>query len=573
MVFSPKNLIYNLMKWILNRQRFLNEAKIRDYLLEPQIKKVKSRWGEKYLDYEEVTPTKWINQGKWKLSEEDKYLALGAFFMCNFKRIFDDISKLVENEKLVDAINNAVDYDLLKKFFDGSDFLKVLQNFDIKKPTLDQISLFTYSIFKKININETRADSMIQKDENGRPIQDENGNMLRVQKNPGDILYTNNLVSLHSFINDYSTCFGEKFIDIFSRDLYDFINIASSKENDYEIDFEILNKDIYLVITHDPKFVLNMSISKFYSSCQHLYTGGYASQLLSNVFDPNSIPAFLLFETEIYSDDELISEFLPLSRMMIRSIEEFNSDDNPKIFFDRSYPDRMNDGGGIFSKIVEKYSQNINESGDPDIEYYYFTPDIDIEDTLDTPYMDRLGLRKGTLIGKNIKKLYLSRLGSNMSSIKISPEANIKEIIIDTDTLPTSLDFSKLKLNWLKFKYLSVFNLEKFKDLNSNSIAFEKCKISPEVINGLNSITLKNLQFKSCDLPEDFDYSEFSKVGELDELQFIYSLNNLDELKNIIQHITPKKLTITSDLTQGESKDFINELRRKMKVEILGPKI
>jgi hypothetical protein len=35
-----------------------------------QAIQVSERWGEKYLDYDEVTPTNKI-QGKWKLSEED----------------------------------------------------------------------------------------------------------------------------------------------------------------------------------------------------------------------------------------------------------------------------------------------------------------------------------------------------------------------------------------------------------------------------------------------------------------------------------------------------------------------
>jgi hypothetical protein len=46
---------------------------------------------------------------------------------------------------------------------------------------------------------------------------------------------------------------------------------------EYELDFEIFNRDIYLSISHNPKDILNMSISKFYSSCQHLYSGSHNS--------------------------------------------------------------------------------------------------------------------------------------------------------------------------------------------------------------------------------------------------------------------------------------------------------
>ena len=60
------------MKYIKDRQKFLNEAKLRDVIFQRQAKEVSRIWGEKFLDYEEVTATDKITQGKWKLSEEDK---------------------------------------------------------------------------------------------------------------------------------------------------------------------------------------------------------------------------------------------------------------------------------------------------------------------------------------------------------------------------------------------------------------------------------------------------------------------------------------------------------------------
>jgi hypothetical protein len=60
------------------RDFFIKEKKIRDVILRNSYSSF-GRWGEKYLDYDEVTPTNKIIQGKWKLSEEDKYKALGAF--------------------------------------------------------------------------------------------------------------------------------------------------------------------------------------------------------------------------------------------------------------------------------------------------------------------------------------------------------------------------------------------------------------------------------------------------------------------------------------------------------------
>ena len=62
-------------------------------------------------------------------------------------------------------------------------------NFESRKPTIDQITCLFEPVFRKLSVNDTKATSMIQKDENGRPIKDEEGNMLRVVKEAGDPVY------------------------------------------------------------------------------------------------------------------------------------------------------------------------------------------------------------------------------------------------------------------------------------------------------------------------------------------------------------------------------------------------
>ena len=57
------------MKWIKTRNYFLKEAKIKDVILPKQAAQVKSQWGEKWLDAEEIEPTEKIIQGVWKLSK------------------------------------------------------------------------------------------------------------------------------------------------------------------------------------------------------------------------------------------------------------------------------------------------------------------------------------------------------------------------------------------------------------------------------------------------------------------------------------------------------------------------
>ena len=278
-------------------------------------------------------------------------------------------------------------------------------DFDASKPTIDQISLIYDPVFKALSVGATKATEVIQKDENGRPVKDENNQMVKIQKIAGDPIYDKNLVNIKTFIEGYNRCYDEK-VDqngFYSNGIPEVISISKENHNtDYKLDFEIWNRDIYLSINHKAQDILNMAISTFFSSCQHLYTGGYRSQLLGNIFDPNSIPAFLIFDTPIHWNDEKISDFLPLTRMMVRNIENFDSDDNEtKIFFDRAYPDRMKQ---IFGELITKYTKM------EDIEntnHYYFTPDIDInDDEINEPYMDMIGIRRKPFIGVNTKSLY-----------------------------------------------------------------------------------------------------------------------------------------------------------------------
>lgn len=556
------------MKWIKSRKKFLNEAKIRDVILPKQAKEVSNVWGEKYLDYEEVDPTSNIEQGKWKLSDEDKYVVLSAFLDSNIKKVEEDFSTLPD--KLNDILSRSIDVEMIKSSIGGKNVL--FNNFNIKSPTIDQIVHIFDNVFRKLSLGETKGTEMIKKDEDGRPERDSDGNIIKIQKEAGDPVFSNNLVNINSFISDYNSCYPDDAVDasIFTNyNISQLRNLATTTENrSYSVaDMEIFNKDIYLSISHNPRDILNMSISKFYSSCQHLYGGGYRDQVLGNVFDPNSIPAFLIFETPIFVDDEKINDFLPLSRMIIRNIEGFNDSDEKVLYFDRAYPDRMRE---TFIDIVEKYTSNENTNKDIGELKYIWAPDIDISDELRMPYHDYLSPKKVPMIGKNTKSLYLNR-NHDWSKIKISPQAKLKEVIIETTDLPQNLNDFKFNPDWIKFKFLKLNNLDPFKGMMTDSIAFDKCKIEGGVVNDLNNRELKKLQFISCDIPGELD---LSNIKGLEELHIIYSVESLDEIMSInLDNI--KKLVLSGDLIKTkEDKLKISELKRSgKKIEIIGPVI
>jgi len=554
------------MKWIKTREKWLNEAKIRDVIFPRQAKEISYNWAEKYLDYEEVEPTDKIKQGKWKLSDEDRIEVLSAFFECNMGNLIELFSNLPDkfNTILSESINDSL--------LPEEDKI-VMHELNIQAPTIDQMVFIFNNVFRKLDINQTRATEMIQKDENGRPVRGEDGQMIRVKKNAGDPIFTNNLVNINTFIEDYNRCYPDEKLEIDltnNRDLNSIRNLAKDNHNpDYKFEFNIFGKDLYLEINHNPKDILNMSISKFYASCQHLYSGGVRDRLLSNIFDPNSIPAFFVFDSPIIWGDDKISDKLPLSRMMIRNIETFNNDET-KIYFDRAYPDRMKD---VFNYMVKKYT-DMESNADRYVDYYIFSPDVATDDyDLSSPYMDRLSMIQKRFIGVNTKTLYLSS-GYDWSNVKISPKASIKELIIETENIPDNLlNGVQLKLEWIKIKGLKISDLKGFSKLKTNSFAFDKCKFNSDVIlSELNQINpdIKRLQFISCDV--DDVLNNIKLFENLEELQLIYTIDSLEPILDILKEKKLKKLVISGDLASNKS--LIQQIRKEgTKIETLGPVI
>jgi hypothetical protein len=244
-----------------------------------------------------------------------------------------------------------------------------------------------------------------------------------------------------------------------------------------------------------------MSISKFYASCQHLYTGGYRSQLIGNVFDPHSIPAFLIFETPIYNGEELLSEQLPIARSMVRYLDGYDSDEKGSIFFDRTYPDRLRD---VMYEMMTKYTgmEPIGTQASNSGQRYTFSPDIpaqaqgDIKD----PYMDSLGLNRKKYVGINTTRLTTSMSG--FDKMIISPKANIKELIIDSPSVPDELFKLSLNLDWIKFKFISIKEMPDTSNFDCKSFAFDKCKFGNEDIQKViaDHKDMTKLQLTSCEV-------------------------------------------------------------------------
>jgi hypothetical protein len=551
------------MKWLKSRKLFLNEAKIRDVIHKRQAEKVSEKWGEKYLDYEEVDPTDKIEQGKWKLSNEDKMAVFSTFFKTNMKSLFDNLNNIPD--EFHEALKLSIDNKLLDSDFD--DYRNVISRFDIKDdPSMEELYVMFLPMFRKISVGETKAKEIIKRGEDGRPIFDEEGKVIKIDKKEGEIIFTNNLVNINTFLTDFNSCFPDKKVsEEFIKLSTPVKNILSESHlNDgFKVDFEIFNKDLYLQIEHKVKDILNISISKFFSSCQNLYTGSYSELVLSNVFDINSIPAFLKFDVPIYdSDDNIVSEQVPICRMMIRDIEN-RKGKHKGIFFDRCYPVRMQD---IFNEIVEKYTKNKNTT--KDVDRYYWKPDIGIDDdSLATPYMDILDEDRLKVIGKNARNITLTQ-DVDWSKYIILPNIKIDIITIDSVKIPKKLNF---ETNTLRIRFIDIKSMKPFKDIKYNKVILDKCKLNQDIIDDILKSEIKDLDIISCNI----DKLDLSKINKLDNLGIMYTIDPRKPIKDIIDNINIKNLKISSDIMMNkDNRDYINSLKSKgLKVEIIGPKI
>jgi hypothetical protein len=554
------------MKFLSKRSKFLSEeAKIKDVILPRQAKAVEDKWGSEYLEYEEIEPTDKIQQGVWKLSTEDKMDIFSAFFDTDVRAMYKEFEKLPD--QFAKALNESLKFDLITN--QPEKFKSIFEDFNIQFPAIDAICNLSQPIFRKISVGETKATEVIVRDERGVPLKDENNKIVKRAKEEGEIIYSKNLVNINTFVQDYNDCFPSEKVDVdmFSSGyVRSVLNLAAEdfSQGSYEVDYNPFSKDMYLYIKHNPKDILNMSISKYYSSCQHLYTGMYRQKVIGNVFDPNTVPAFIVFNTPIVWKGEKISDQLPLCRMMIRNLEEFDSDKS-KIYFDRCYPDRCKD---VMDQIIERYTQMSSTGGRGDT--YYFTPDLpeDAAGNIDTPYMDRLGIDTKRYIGVNTKSITLTP-NIDWTKVKVSPKAKLKEIIIQSIALPDGLLDIPMSPDWIKFKFLSINDLSDFKNMKTNSIAFDKCKFSGSILDTFKD-NLEKLQLISCDISN----LNISELKNLKELHLIYTCDE-DEFIDTVSPLSIKKLVISGDLlSKKENKLFINKLKSVgIKIEIVGPVI
>lgn len=121
---------------------------------------------------------------------------------------------------------------------------------------------------------------------------------------------------------------------------------------------------------------------------------------------------------------------------------------------------------------------------------------------------------------------------------------------------------------------MKIKTLNGFDNVKTDSIAFDKCKFNTEIFNDILSINpdIRKLQILSCDMTGDLHLSRFTK---LEELQILYTLDSLLDMKEAFVNLNIKKLLLSGDLiVDTQTKEYVSELRKSgIKVEIVGPQI
>jgi len=503
------------MKWIKGRQKFLAEAKIGDVINLKQKGVITKRWGKKYLEYEEVEPSNEIKsiQGNWKLTPEQKYRALNLFFKTDVSKaeaVFDNLP--TEFIRVVsDALNWALesdDYssetDKIAEFMeDGIDFTNI---------GLEEIAALTNNVLPRIDVKTTISDKQMVRDELGVPIKGEDGQFQFEEKMAGEFAYYNGLYNLNSFAKDYDDCMKklgreDQIVarNFSSSEIGSIKNMLSTDVRGHQADLKVFHKDAYVSILHNPQDILNISVSKFYASCQELYGGSHVSSLLANVFDPNSVPAFIYLDSPVYnSDGELIAEKLPLARFFIRSI--VMPSESKGLFFDRVYPQRMSDGenDGIYNMVeqvagIKRYLDSTDDDARSAV--YVFAPDISSDDRLESPYHDTLSniVQKRT-IGMNCKFLNITA-DSDWSDVVVRENNRIETMIISTPKVPVNLFDLKYNLEKLSIVNIDISEMPELAKFGTGDIELRECRTNMvDLRKGLEGTNLNKLSLINCDI-------------------------------------------------------------------------
>lgn len=266
---------------------------------------------------------------------------------------------------------------------------------------------------------------------------------LLESKNNNDIInpkFSNNKSGIATFLKSVKTAFKEEFKNLNVETIINDKRLVGLRDPilNHETNInKIKDSKLYLYVTDKPDDKLRMSISLFYDSCQNIYTGKHNKQLLSNVFDPNSKVAYLIFDSTFKDNFGNTQPFTSIARVILRVNDKGN------IMFDKVYPSNMQD---IFYRILEE-NLNLKNTGKKDDVYSYKVIG------LPPPYMDTYKIK--TYGDKNFEK------NKRLTALLYITDFDVEDVeIIDEKT------FKIYGEEWL------VYNHDEALELAKENVAF-----------------------------------------------------------------------------------------------------
>lgn len=238
--------------------------------------------------------------------------------------------------------------------------------------------IFTYFYSKEFRL----PDSRLNDDSTLRISREKHESQFHAE----NVKWSNNKSGISSFLTTIKRVFPETFgnldVEKITRDKH-FVGLREPIINYQENVKKIGQYPLFLYITDKPDDKLRMSISQFYDSCQNIYTGGeegteWNKKLLSNVFDPNSKVAYLIYDKPYKDTKGNEHPITTIARCILRVNKEGG------VMFDKVYPGNLEN---IFYKIITE-STGIENVGKPDDTY-----DYENVVGLPAPYMDRYKLK------------------------------------------------------------------------------------------------------------------------------------------------------------------------------------
>lgn len=331
--------------FIFDRNDFINED-LRDDLPPYMQDQVKGTWGEEYLDLDASEKIPEIPDQRVKISWDDigskndevLMTLTGSVTEKLMDELTDDLKKielaleLYDNNVMIDKELHYTDSTVKGEFWELFSEMKRGKMFNSTESIEENleyiIKLFYDNNIRSIDFNKTKFDP--------------SDNILKFRT------YENRTTNFTKHLNKLAkytrqVLDGKKEIDVFDSDKQELeiqlreLDVAIKHVQNAlksgalksiimnvidQVD-EMRNGDIQpeILISSKPDDFLRMSVSPFYSSCQELYTGSHRRQLLSNVFDKNSMILYIIIDKPFKDCKGNEHPYTPILRSVIRKLD------------------------------------------------------------------------------------------------------------------------------------------------------------------------------------------------------------------------------------------------------------